>query len=251
MPCFSISWSSAKLRESPSEIAASPGACGAEIEARGVRAADDDGELLERRVSSGVVLQKSVKAAALALVGEVHVGDVVRRGVALLRSGEHLLRRNVEEFRAGIDETRDEPRAGDSVDFRTLACHPARVRAGRLAVERAARGLPAFFDAALQILRGQAAPGERLCHALADLVPVHAVRDDAACARQLARPLGDALGIAPQRASIMSFAARNACCRRTSMINGGWPPRMAGRTSPVDVNPAEVAASMASPDEVK
>src|SRR5882762_6798615 len=117
MPCFSISWSSAKLRESPSEIAA-----------RGVRAADDDGELLERRVRQAVVLQKSVKAAALALVGEVHVGDVVRRGVALLRSGEHLLRRNVEEFRAGIDETRDEPRAGDSVDFRTLARHPARVR---------------------------------------------------------------------------------------------------------------------------
>src|SRR5205814_7348203 len=112
--------------------------------------------------------------------------------------GEHLLRRNVEELRSGIYEACDQPRAGDAVDLGALARHPARVRPGRFAVERAARGLPAFLDAALQVLCGEAARGERLCDALADLVPVHAVRDDAACARQLARPLGDALGIAPQ-----------------------------------------------------
>src|SRR5438445_744321 len=82
-------------------------------------------------------------------------------------------------------EARDEPGAGDAVDFRPLTRHPARVRARRLRVERAARGLPTLFNAALQVLRGEAAPGERSCDALADLVPAHAVRDDAACARQL------------------------------------------------------------------
>src|SRR5258707_5908341 len=54
-----------------------------------------------------------------------------------------------------------------------------------------------------------------------------------------------------QRApAIMSVAARNASSRRTSMINGGRPPRMADRTSFVDTKPADGAASMASPDEV-
>src|SRR2546428_825954 len=109
MPALSISWSSAKLRERPSEIAASPGACGARS----------------------------------------------RRAVSAPRTI-------------------------------TASC------------ARAARGLPAFVDAALQILRGQAAPGERLCDTLTDFLPVHAVRDDAARARQLARPVDNALGVAPQ-----------------------------------------------------
>src|SRR6266513_1359787 len=178
MPAFSISWSSAKLRESPSEIAA-----------RGVRSADDKGELPERRIGQAIMADERVEAAALAFVRKVHVGDVVRGRVALLRRGEHLLRRNVEEFRSGIDEAREQPRAGDAVDLGPLARHPARVRAGRLAVEGAARGLPAFLDSAFQDLRGDAVLGERLCDALTYFIPAHAARDHAARPRQLARPL--------------------------------------------------------------
>jgi len=49
----------------------------------------------------------------------------------------------------------------------------------------------------------------------------------------------------------MSVAARNAGFRRTSMINGGRPPRMADRTSLVDMELADAEASIASPDGVK
>src|SRR5439155_18274669 len=98
--------------------------------------------------------------------------------------------------------------------------HPTRVRARGLHVERAARGLPALLDAALQVLRGERAPGESYCDALADLVPMHAVRDDAARARQLARPIGDALGVAPKRAR--DHVRRGAKYRLSPYVDDQW-----------------------------
>src|SRR6266705_268674 len=132
-----------------------PGRLRREVQVRGIRSADDKGELTKRGIRQAVVLQKSVEAAVIALVRKVNIRDVIRRRVAFLCRGEHLFRRNVEELRPGVDETRDQPGAGDAVDLRAFARHPARVRSSGLRVERAARGLPTLFDPALQVLRGE------------------------------------------------------------------------------------------------
>src|SRR5256885_14147497 len=88
-----------------------------EVQARSVGAADDNGELRERRIAQAVVLQERIEAAALAFVRKVDVGDVIRRRVALLRRREHVLRRRVEELRTGVGEARGPPRACDSVQL--------------------------------------------------------------------------------------------------------------------------------------
>ena len=161
-----------KFRESPREIAARPGACG-ELELRGVRAAHDERELLERRVVEAVVLQESVEAAELAFVREVDVRYVVGNRVARLRGITHLLGRHVQELRVLVDEARDQPRAGNAVYFGALARDPARARSRRFAVGAAAGRLP-LGQAAFEI--GRLAPLliQRFCDALADLVPVRA-----------------------------------------------------------------------------
>jgi len=131
-----------------------------EIESRGVGTTDDHCELAERGIGQAIVLHERVEAAAHALVRNVNVGNVVRRRFALLGRREHFLRRHVDEFRLGIDQATDQPRACDAVDLRPLARHPARARSRGFRVERAAFRFPGF-DSALQILRRDAALDER------------------------------------------------------------------------------------------
>jgi len=61
---------------------------------------------------------------------------------------------------------------------------------------------------------------ERLRDTLAHFVSAHAVRDDAACARQLARPEGDALGIAPKGAR--DHVGRRAKRRLSPHVDDQW-----------------------------
>ena len=69
MPCSSMAWSSAKLADRPSEIASRPAACGARLGPGGVGAADDHGEMVERRLVQPVMVKEGVEAALFAVMG--------------------------------------------------------------------------------------------------------------------------------------------------------------------------------------
>jgi hypothetical protein len=145
-----------------------------EIEPRRVGAAHDDREVRERRIAQAVVLEKGIEAAELAVVREVHVGNVVRQCVPFSRRLEHFLGRHVVELGFPVDEARDEPGTGDPVDLRALARHPARRAVPRLRIERAFRRLPSL-EAAFQIARRDTGFAQGRCDALADLMSVNAV----------------------------------------------------------------------------
>src|SRR5207237_10507789 len=100
---------------------------------------------------------------------------------------EHRLRRDVEELRVAVDEPRDEPRAGNAIDLRTLARHPAGTRVERLVVELSAGALPRL-ESAFEIARGDAGLFERGGDTLAHLMATHAIHDHAARARHGTRP---------------------------------------------------------------
>src|SRR5919204_467360 len=154
-----------------------------EFEPRSVRAAHDDGELLERGIAEPVMLEERVEAAKLAVVREVHVGDVVGHRVALFRGVEHLLRWHVQELRLRIDEARNEPGTGDAVDLGSLARHPSGAGVERLVIERPLRFLPRL-EAALEVARGDAGIVEGRRRSLAHLAPVYAIDDYRARARR-------------------------------------------------------------------
>src|SRR5258705_9554282 len=80
--------------------------------------------MIERRILNAVDAQDRVERATLALVGEFDALDVVRRSARLLGDREHLLGRDVDEFRPRIDEAPDHPGTGDAVDLRALAGDP-------------------------------------------------------------------------------------------------------------------------------
>src|SRR5688500_5302386 len=112
--------------------------------------------------------------------------------------------RNIEKLRPRIDEAAHQPRAGDAVDLRPLAGHPASRGVLRLASELAALFAPVLY-AALEILRTQ-----RLRRVLTDFVAVHAVDDHVGAAREGLRPVGDRGGIASQRPADQVFRFEKA-----------------------------------------
>jgi len=125
MPCSSISWSSAKLADSPSESASSPG-LRREFKARRIRAAHDHGQEIERRIGDAVDLEKGVEAAQFAVMRKgLGAGDVISDRAGLPRRLEHKLGRGEQEPGLGVDKAPDQPRAGDAVNLRALAGDPA------------------------------------------------------------------------------------------------------------------------------
>src|SRR3954468_14761897 len=113
------------------------------------------------------MLDERIEAAPLALVGEMHVGHVIRNGFPLPGRREHLAGRDINELGLRIDEPRDEPWAGDAVDLRSLPRHPARRRVNRLPVERTLCGFPALLQAAFEIAGFDSRPSQRGCRVLA------------------------------------------------------------------------------------
>lgn len=69
---------------------------------------------------------ESVEATFFPDMAERRTRDIVRDGALARGDVEHLRCRRVEKLRIRIDETTDEPRAGDAIDFRTFARDPAR-----------------------------------------------------------------------------------------------------------------------------
>src|SRR5712691_619064 len=88
---------------------------------------DDAREQLQRRVVQVVLLEKYLERTEPITVREPCSRRVV--GVRALSFGdlEHLLSRNVEESRVGVDEVLDQPRASDPVGLRAFASNPLHV----------------------------------------------------------------------------------------------------------------------------
>src|ERR1043165_4889329 len=57
-------------------------------------------------------------------MAEIHARNVVGNGAGLLGTGENLIRRDVEKFRMRIDKSPDQPRAGNTIYFRSLSSNP-------------------------------------------------------------------------------------------------------------------------------
>jgi hypothetical protein len=92
--------------------------------------------LLQRRVIEPMFGEEGVKAAQRTHMRRLDPGDVVRRGAGLARNGQDLGLRHVDEFGITVDETLDQPGAGDAVDSWALRDHAARLctRTGWVAI---------------------------------------------------------------------------------------------------------------------
>src|ERR1700677_2962443 len=97
-----------------------------EIEASRVRSAHDRRKPKQRRRREVKFLNEYVEGAGLAAMTPEHPFDIERSRPELLRDCWDFRRGYEHEQRRRIDEAADEPRAGDAVDFRTLARHPYR-----------------------------------------------------------------------------------------------------------------------------
>src|SRR5262245_39527596 len=138
--------------------------------------------MIEGRILDAVDAHDGIEGAALAFVGEFDALDVVGRSARRFGDLENVLGGDVDEFRLRIDEAPDQPRTGDAVDFRALACDPLAGGRAYGSVRWQTLCNPAG-DAILEIGCIGAPRAEGRCHALADLVPVNAVHDHLATAR--------------------------------------------------------------------
>src|SRR4029077_12016133 len=100
-----------------------------------------------------------------------------------------VVRRHVDEFRAGIDEAADQPRTGNAIDLGVLAGHPLVLRCIALAPGRQLPFFPAG-DAAVEISGLDAGALQRLGDALAVLAAVDAINHHFAVSRQIGVPAG-------------------------------------------------------------
>ena len=132
-----------------------PAALRRQIMSRCVGAAHDGGELFERRILDAVNSQKRVERASIALMGEFDALDIEGRGARFRRDRKNLARRHIDELCAWIDESLNEPRAGDAIDLRPLARHPFVCAGAEFAAGGQAALLPAG-DAAFEVGSGDA-----------------------------------------------------------------------------------------------
>ena len=168
-----------KLSDSPCEIASSPGACGA----RSRRLVSAPRTMVASLSSAGSFRWNlSMNASKLQRSPTcVNSTSATSYGVAVFSCGCRLTSEDghVQKLGSRIHEAAHQPRAGDAVDLRPLARHPARCGALAGLREEFAAFLAPVFDAALEVLRAQ-----RLRGVLAHLVAVHAVHDHARALRQ-------------------------------------------------------------------
>jgi len=158
--------------------------------------------------------------------GKMHVG--CRKGVASRLRARHLF---VGTSRTPLRDRRARRATGsDAVDLRRSRV-PSACSRRRLAVERAALGLPAFLDTPSRPARRCPArePFATPCYFL----PAHATRDTRIAPRQFARPLVTRSG-SRQQAPSSCRSPRETPAPSHVMINGA-ATRIADRTSLVDM----------------
>jgi len=171
-----------------------------ELQPRGVGAAHNQCQRVQRGTLDTVNLQEGVEAAQFAIVRErLGARDVVRGGPGLGGDGEDALGRGEEEFGCRIDEATDKPGTGDPIDFGTLASDPG----ARFRVPLAAQRQTVLSPTGNPVLEIACVyPGglQSRCRALARLMAVDAIDDDHSSRGQVLAPVLDFLGISSDRA---------------------------------------------------
>src|SRR5262245_41352750 len=82
--------------------------------------------MIECRVGDLIDAQEGIERTAITLVREFNPSDIVGRGAGFFGGRQDPARRHVDEGRGRVDETPDQPRAGDAVDLWPLPRHPSR-----------------------------------------------------------------------------------------------------------------------------
>src|SRR6266571_8138702 len=90
-----------------------------------VRPADDNRQLVQGRISQGVLLQEGIEAAQRPIVRKLHAFDVVWDRIEPGGAHADLPRWCKEKLRLRVDESRDQPRACNAIDFRMLTSDPS------------------------------------------------------------------------------------------------------------------------------
>ena len=152
------------------------------------RAADDGRQMVERRIVDVVGAHDRIERAALADMTELDALDVIGSAADVGGDLGDVVRRHVNELRAGIDEAADEPRTGDAVDLRVLAGYPLVLGCIALAPCRQVSLFP-VGDTAFEIVRLDAGVLQSFGDALADLVAVDAIDDHVTVFRQSGAPV--------------------------------------------------------------
>ena len=200
------------MRDRPSEAASRPRRFRREIEAPGVGGADHRREPLQRRRRKTELLDHHVEGAEFAAMAPEHVFDVEGRGVEALGHGFDFGRRDEQEDGSGIDETADQPWAGDAIDLGTRSRDPHRattpVAFGNFAGRhrRMVRFLPADM-ATFEDLGGDVAAPQPGRGAFAELLALVTDHDDG-LPRQARRPILNVEVRAPHGARNQSRVGR-------------------------------------------
>src|SRR5438128_1335376 len=86
--------------------------------------ADDNRQLVQGRITQGVLLQEGVEAAQGPIMRKLDSLYIVWGRAKFLGTCEHECGRGEEKLRLRVDESRDQPRACDAIDLRTLTSNP-------------------------------------------------------------------------------------------------------------------------------
>src|SRR5258708_13589458 len=66
-----------------------------QVEARGIRTANDHSELRQGRIIELVLLEEGIEAAQIADVSQLNSGEIIRNGPGLRRDGKYPLGRTI------------------------------------------------------------------------------------------------------------------------------------------------------------
>src|SRR5437868_4200081 len=89
-----------------------------------VRAAHDQRERVERRIVELVLLEEGIERAVVAMMPQLHAGDVVGYGLLALGHLHDVGGRNEEEHRLTVDKAANQPWARNAVHTRFFPGYP-------------------------------------------------------------------------------------------------------------------------------
>jgi hypothetical protein len=101
-----------------------------EVQSCGVRPSNDLGEIAQAGIVKFVVVQECVKTALIAAVTEVGALDIERNCAPRSRKAKHIVCGREQKRRVLVNEPRNQPWTGHTIDLRPFAGNPAHVTSG-------------------------------------------------------------------------------------------------------------------------
>jgi hypothetical protein len=101
-----------------------PGRLRHQLKACRICSANDQGEAVERFGLQSELFDHGIKGAAITPMAPEHIVDVEWNSFKAISHVHHFGRLDEEKYRRSVDETADQPRAGDPINLWTRACHP-------------------------------------------------------------------------------------------------------------------------------